>query len=83
MNVRLLFTGILTLLAGVISTSPQAWVIAVVGGCMIGVSVYRDQMYLAALRARSAPQPPSAGPPVTAERIVRERWRESRERRAS
>ncbi|QFP94659.1 hypothetical protein I5G59_gp39 [Mycobacterium phage LilMcDreamy] len=78
MNVRLLFAGILTLIAGVISTAPNTWVVALVGGCMIGVALYRDQIALAALRAR---QDAPVAQPATAERITRERWRETRERR--
>ncbi|AYB70583.1 hypothetical protein SEA_SERENDIPITOUS_41 [Mycobacterium phage Serendipitous] len=80
---RLLFAGLLTLLAGVTSTQPQSWVVAVVGGMMIGCALYRDQMRLAALRARAEAVSPPPVPSVAAERITRERWRETRERRAS
>ncbi|QOP65584.1 hypothetical protein SEA_SUIGENERIS_42 [Mycobacterium phage Suigeneris] len=80
---RLLFAGLLTLLAGVISHEPQSWVVAVVGGMMIGCALYRDQMRLAALRARAEAATPPPAPSVAAERITRERWRETRERRAS
>lgn len=78
---RLLFAGILTLIAGVISTAPNTWVVAVVGGAMIGVACYQHQLQLAALRARSGAHRHGGGPTHSAERITRERWRETRERR--
>ena len=75
---RLMFAGLLTLIAGVCSDVPNSWVVALVGGCMIGMALYRDQIALAALRAR---QGVPVAQPATAERITRERWRETRERR--
>lgn len=78
---RLLFAGLLTLLAGVISESDKGWVVAVVGGLMIGVALYQHQLQLTALRIRCGAQMHPAGPRPTAERITRERWRETRERR--
>lgn len=73
---RLLFAGLLTLLAGVISTAPHTWVVAVVGGMMIGCALYRHQLQLAALRIRCG----QVGQTLGRDQIVRERWRETRTR---
>ena len=78
---RLLLAGLLTVIAGSISTADRWWVVVLVGLAMIAAAVYRDGLILAALRQRSATQPPPRTPTHSAERVTRERWRETRERR--
>lgn len=79
MNVRLFLAGALVLLAGIDSEYSRAWVVTAFGVAMIVASLLhpvRTADHTGAERADSAS--PAHGP--KRERIVRERWRESRER---
>jgi len=79
MNTRLFLAGTLVTLAGINSPFDNAWVVIAFGIAMVVAGIGRP-----AFDGRSAPPQPRPTLPSTPtpkrERIVRERWRESRER---
>jgi hypothetical protein len=79
MNVRLFLAGALVLLAGMDSDYDRAWVVVAFGIAMVVASLLQAAV---APRQRAAQRPaePVALHSPKRERIVRERWRESRER---
>lgn len=82
MNTRLFLAGCLVFIAGANSDDPSAWVVWAFGLAMIAAALLRPLMDRLE-RPQIAPGAPSAASgaqPPQRERIVRERWRESRER---
>lgn len=77
---RLFLAGALVLLAGLDSDYDRAWVVTAFGLAMMTAALLRHPL----ITRQTAPQRPSAPPGSRspyAERVTRERVRESRERR--
>ena len=80
MNVRLFLAGALVFVAGLDSDYRRAWVVWAFGLAMIVASVLRPILDRPS-DARSRSLGPQPSQPPFAERITRERQRETRERR--